>query len=399
MLTKFINLVLLCIVISNCQKKEKEELTSPRNLIAFNLLSRCTSLDVCFDRFASGSGNGANITIIRPNGTILYQRETRGNLAALSRTTYSPIFSASKWITAAVTMAAIEDTSNNLSLNTTVSSVMPEWTGTKGSITIRQLLAFTSGLHAANRGGGSESCINTLPAVATGVDKDSCLTNIRNNTSSDAPGAFFVYNSNHMAVVQRLLERRLNQTWAQIFTRYIAGPSRLNFDATQAVWSGAIGSATQADGSLSGAYGLALSGEHYTRFIQMLLNDGVYVPTQGSSVQILSAASVRAILQDQYETNTQIGFSQFAAFGYRWRYGLGNWRFCSTPDNISQCETDLVSHSFGANGFYPWIDKVRGYGVVVATNIPAGGFIIPNSASSLFFGEDAKPFIIRLLSN
>ncbi|MEQ9363327.1 MAG: serine hydrolase domain-containing protein, partial [Leptospirales bacterium] len=340
--------------------------------ILFNLATTCRSVDDCYMVFAGQAASfaGSSLQISKRDGTQLYARDV-GNL---TRRTYGPIFSASKWITAAVILAVIEDggIASPFDLNLTTATALG-WTGTKGTITMRQLLSFTSGLRENNRTSGSNACIQELPTGAGATEKNACIESIRASTADDVPGASFVYNSNHMAVAQRIAEIRTGQTWEQLFVTYIAGPAKLGFDTSQAKWYANI-QTQSGDGSLAGAYGLRLTAEEYMRFNLTLLNDGVY-----NGTTILSSASVTALLQDQYESNTQIGYSQFAAFGYRWQYGLGNWRQCNTPSNVSLCDLEVQNHSFGANGFYPWVDRARGYAAVIGANI-SGGFIIPNAA-------------------
>lgn len=361
-----------------------------QDLLLYNAGTTCRSVDECYLSFAAGAANfsGSSLQIYKRDGTNLYTK----HVGALTHTTYGPIFSASKWMTAAVILAVIEDggIASPFDLNLTTGTALG-WTGTKGTITMRQLLSFTSGLREANRTSGSNACISELPTGASTAQKNACIESIRTSTADDTPGASFVYNSNHMAVAQRIAEIRTGQTWQQLFVTYLAGPTKLGFDTTQALWYANIREQS-GDGSLAGAYGLRLTAEEYMRFNLMLLNDGVY---NGNT--ILSSASVSALLQDQYESNTQIVYSQFAAFGYRWQYGLGNWRQCNTPSNISLCDLEVQNHSFGANGFYPWVDRARGYAAVVGADI-SGGFIIPNAAQSLFLGEDIKRNLSQLLS-
>ena len=205
-----------------------------------------------------------------------------------------------------------------------------------------------------------------------------------------------------MAVAQRMAEKKSGLLWSTgnpstgIFEKYLAGPSKLNFDLTKAKWYGETRSTASIESSLSGAYGLQLSGEQYLKIVQMVLNEGTYInPESTSRTVILSSSSVTELLKDQYESNTKIGYSQFAGFGYRWHYGLGNWRHCKEPESSSECDKTLNSHSFGANGFYPWIDRNNNYAAVVAVNIGFGNPL--ESAITLFFGEDMKPKILELI--
>lgn len=379
------------------QDDKKEEI---KKMLVYNELARCKTLNECFDRMAEGSQTGASLQVFTKGGTRVYSRES----GTLTSGTYGAIYSASKWITAAVIMAMIgieEDAPGTflkpITLATTTGDALG-WSGAKGAITVEQLLSLTSGLYSDTNAQGVGSCIMTLPAGASDADKDSCVTSIRDNTGSDAPGAFFTYNSNHMAVAQRIAEKVAGQTWQNLFKTYVA--DKLGF-TTEALWYANPRDRT-GDGSLAGAYGLWLSADHYARFLRMLINDGLYSDGVLNN-QVLKPGKAAVILQDHYGPSTAIKYSQFASFGFRWHYGLGNWLFCSAPDNPAACGADLVNHSFGVNGFYPWIDRNRNYYAVIGVdffraNISNGiiSMIVPN-ATSLFFAEQAKPFIYQLL--
>ncbi len=371
-----------------CTMQDDEPLEDPIFLAGAGAALACKSLAECFTQFAGTTTNGAALMVYKTDGTMVYENTS----GATGYDTTVPIFSASKLMTAAVIMAAIDATAG-FDLNTTTGSTLSGWTGAKANITMRQLLAFTSGLVtvSGSRLSGSESCISSLSASASDADKDACIAQIRDNTSNDyAPGSTFVYNSNHMAVAQRMAEIKTGKAWQTLFNDEIATPMGFTSEKT---WYGNI-TDKSGDGSLAGAYGLYLSPRDYLNFLRMLLNNGTF-----NSTTVLTSASVTEIFQDQFESNTTIGYSQFALFGYRWRYGLGNWRFCTNTTDATACDTDLVSHSFGANGFYPWVDRNRGYATVIGVNGIQPGLlsIIPSSAGSLFFGETIKPYILQSL--
>ncbi|MDF3820728.1 serine hydrolase [Leptospira sp. 96542] len=369
------------------------------------ILSSCYSLDSCFDNYTRSTDEGASFQVYNETATRIYARQN-----TLDYTTYKPIASGSKWVTAVTAMRAIDcnagtagtcgtvtngscATGGTLNLSRTTGEVLG-WTGTKGTITLRQLLAFTSGLNAGgSSGSGQASCISTLPAVASASEKTACVETIRDQ-STGTPGALYQYNSNHMAVAQRMLEVSCNKTWAELFTQLIVTP--LGWDANQAVWSGNSRGGTATDGSLSGAFGLTISPDAYARMLAALLTGGTAKNAAGANVtNFLTANSVTEILADQYQGAT-IGYSQFASFGYRWQYGLGNWRYCTVTNVPSECDKDLISHSMGINGFYPWIDKNKNYMAILAVNNIGRKnslSLVPATATSLFFAETVRPLI------
>ena len=396
----FLSLLFILVACST----EIEKKSSTNFLLNALIAQNCVSLNDCFDRYARTTDEGATFQIYSSSGVKVYSRSQ-----TLDYSTYKPIASGSKWVTAVTIMRAIDcvagtstvscgiltscNTNGAVTLSTTTSNAL-SWTGTKGDITLRQLLSFTSGLNAGgSNGAGQASCISTLPSGAGNTEKDACANSIR-DTSTGTPGQYFQYNSNHMAIAMRMLEKKCNATWSQIFTAAIVTP--LGWDSSQAVWKGNYQSSTTTDGSMSGAYGLTISSEHYIRMLSALLRNGT---ASGDVSGFLSTNSVSEILNDQYNGAT-IGYSQFAAFGYKWQYGLGNWRFCSTPSVPSTCDTDLLSHSLGINGFYPFIDRNKGYYAILAVNnlgVKNSIALLPATANSLFFVESVRSYIHTLL--
>ncbi|TGM72354.1 serine hydrolase [Leptospira mtsangambouensis] len=400
----FLSLVSSLIV--NCQKPLATD-KDTQSLLVAGIFGSCFSLDTCFDQYAKTTDEGASFQVFDGSGNRIYARQS-----ILDYNTYKPIASGSKWVTAITAMRAIDCNSNSgtfancgtvttgtcatggtLSLSRTTGDILG-WTGTKGTITLRQLLSFTSGLNAGGgNGSGQATCISTLPVGASGTQKDTCVNEIRDQ-STGTPGALFQYNSNHMAVAQRMLEISCGKTWNTIFTQLIVTP--LGWDASQAVWKGNYRTTEDTDGSLAGAFGLSISPEHYARMINALLMNGTAKNASGGNIaNFLSTTSVTEILADQYN-GAKIGYSQFSAFGYRWQYGLGNWRFCTTTDVPAECDKDLISHSIGINGFYPWIDKNRNYMAILAVNNIGrknGLSLLPASSTSLFFAETVRPLI------
>lgn len=404
-LAKILITTLLIVSQYNC-KGNIEKDRGAEALLLTGILSSCFSLEECFDQFLSTTDEGATLQIFNQTGERIFARES-----GLQYNSYRPIASGSKWVTAITAMRAIDCNAGNgggtcgtvgagscatggtLNLNRTTGEVLG-WTGEKGTITLRQLLAFTSGLNAGGgNGSGQATCISTLPLGANDTQKNNCVNEIRDQ-STGTPGALYQYNSNHMAVAQRMIEVSCAKSWDTIFTQLIVTP--LGWDASQAVWRGNFRVGTDTDGSLAGAYGLSISGEHYSGLLYSLLSNGTAKRANGTTTaNFLSTSSVTEILGDQFGS-AKIGYSQFSAFGFQWQYGLGNWRYCSVPNNPTECDKDLISHSIGINGFFPWLDKNRNYMAILAVNNLGrrnGLSLLPASATSLFFSETIRPLI------
>ncbi|WCL49928.1 serine hydrolase domain-containing protein [Leptospira sp. GIMC2001] len=372
----------------NCHNDQDDDSASLLVLAGIGA-GQCSTIDNCFDRFSRTADEGASLIITDRNNRTIKERE----FGTIANDRHQIIFSGSKWVTAVTIMRVIDQNKcNSLNLESTTANVLG-WTGTRGTITMRQLLAFTSGLNDRGGASGQDSCIANLPENATSAQKDSCVNSIRDNTKNDTPGALFVYNSNHMAVAQRMVEVACNQTWKQIFQTEVSLP--LNWSLTETKWVSGLGGTLGGDGSLAGAYGLIVSPREYSRLMLALLRSGNAYNGTSDVNGFLSANAVSEILSDQYRGAT-IGYSQFSAFGYSWTYGLGNWRYCSNPGNPTECDKDLISHSVGANGFFPWLDRNRGYfGIVSVNNQGVKNSLtnLPPTGSSLFFAETIRPMI------
>lgn len=236
-------------LIMNCQKPVATD-KDTQSLLVSGIFGSCFSLDTCFDQYAKTTDEGASFQVFDGSGNRIYARQS-----ILDFNTYKPIASGSKWVTAITAMRVIDCNAGNatncgtvtaascnngavggaISLSRTTAQVLG-WTGTYANVTLRQLLSFTSGLNAGGgNGSGQASCISTLPAGASSTQKDSCVDVIRDQ-STGTPGALYQYNSNHMAVAQRMLEVSCNKTWDTMFTQLIVTP--LGWDASQAVWRG-----------------------------------------------------------------------------------------------------------------------------------------------------------------
>lgn len=405
----YFKLLILLILVSRCSilKLEPQQDTSIRDtLFLASIIDRCDTIPSCFQRFARTSDRGAALLVVDKENQILYKLE-KGNIA---HDKHQMIFSGSKLITAVVIQRLIQRNINPcnlkkgggtfsppLNLNTTTGDVFG-WTN-RGNVTLRQLLAFTSGFNF-QRQGFQDACIANLPVNASDEDKDRCVESIRDNTVNQNPGEFFHYNSNHMAIAQRMVEVACGSSWANLYRDEVAIP--LGFDVSKTFWAGnfTLDGQPKSDGSLAGAYGLVISPEEYSRIMLALLRDGNGFNGISDVPGYLQPSKVQEILADQSE-GAKIGYSQFAAFGYQWRYGLGNWRYCSVPENPSKCEEDLVSHSIGINGFLPWLDRNRGYfGIIAVDNLgrKAGIPILPPPGNSLFFMETIRPKIHKELN-
>lgn len=231
-----------------------------------------------------------------------------------------PIASGSKWLTAATIMTLVDD--GLLSLDAPIAHYLPGLAGDVGQVTLRQLLSHTSG----------------LPDYAPSLDDPSItlaerVDQILQAGLDEPPGTEFDYGSVSFQVAGRIAEVVSGQPWAELFEARIKGPL--------AMWSTTYGSSLNP--MLAGD--VVSSARDYSRFLQMLLDQGTY-----HGRRVLSAASIAEMQRDQTHGVPLIVTMHEDGR----RYGLGEWR-----DAVDAQGNAVQLSSQGDTGFSPWIDLQR----------------------------------------
>jgi CubicO group peptidase (beta-lactamase class C family) len=235
-----------------------------------------------------------------------------------------PIASATKTLSAAVLMSLVD--SGLLSLDDTVGQYLPEWnTGQKALITLRMCFAHTSGMNATHPAVGDDTL--TLRQAAA---------QIATAPLSATPGTQFVYGGVSMHVAGAVCEVAAGQSWTQLFQQRIAAP--LGMTATDYLAFGTTLNPRIAGGARSNV-------PDFARFVEMLRRSGVH---QG--VQVLSAASVDAMLSDQTAGATIVA----TPHPEQAPYGVGIWL-----DRRDANGNTLVASGVGAFGFTGWVDRAH----------------------------------------
>lgn len=240
------------------------------------------------------------------------------------------IGSASRWLAAAAMMTLVDQ--GTLALDDSVAKYLPEFTGAKAAITIRQLWSHNSG----------------LPATDVSIDDrtltlEECVRRIAAGPLPSLPGTAVADGSVSIQVGARVCEAISGMTWQEFFRVRIAEP--LDMASTTFNVRGFNRNPNVAGGARSTA-------EDYARFLTMLLQNGIW-----SGKQILSKEAVAQIEQDQsaasaivatpYSTVVSLLPSTSGA-----RPGLGMWREQTDPVT----GTLLIASCPGTYGFTPWID-------------------------------------------
>lgn len=294
-----------------------------------------------------------------PGVTVVFggtgQEPVRADVGQISADTRYPIASASKWLAAATVMALVDE--GRLSLDKPVSTWLRGARGTARKLTLRQLLAQTSGVAG---GLGEMYDLKQDYRMTLRQSADEVLA----RPLSTAPGAVFNYGGPGFQVAGAVVEAVTGQAWEEVFQSRIARP--LGMSAT--VWTHLkLGEATPPAAETRNPLlqgGAISTADDYVRFLEMLAGKGIY---KGS--RVLSEQAVTEMMRDQTPAAKMLPTN--AALLESAHYGLGNW--CETWDVQGRCTR---SSSIGAFGTYPWVDLPTGRFGLVFINRQTDAFAV-----------------------
>ncbi|TDR45754.1 CubicO group peptidase (beta-lactamase class C family) [Tahibacter aquaticus] len=292
----------------------------------------CTfdAVDVRMNELLQNAGlDGGAVLIGRADG-VLHERY----FGSYDANTTIAIASATKWLSAIRIVQLAER--GRLDLDAPVAGLLPQFTGLKGSMTLRQMFS-----HSAGYGDDEDSPVlrTNQPSLAAAVDSIACCIAFPSNWT---PGSQFAYGGISMHVGGRMAEVATGLDWQQSWRDDIGTPLGI----ASIDWQG-LGATANYRISGSGRSTL----RDYGRVLQMLAGDGV-----GNGRRILGSAALQALYADQTAT-LPVAYAPPSAPA-EVHYGLGNW---IDP----QAGAALPLHSsLGAFGFFPWLDRQRKlYGV------------------------------------
>jgi CubicO group peptidase (beta-lactamase class C family) len=257
------------------------------------------------------SANGSSLLIFKDD-EVIYEHY----FGDYNENTVHGIASASKMMTAATIMTLVDD--GLISLDDYISKYLPDFSGEKETITIRQCLSHTSGLpeDISSRWDGS-------------ITLQECVAQISQLEMKATPGAKYSYGGASLHVAAAVAEVATGKPWAELFHERMAVP--LNMPDTSYP-SPSIQNPSVAGGCYTKLW-------DYAHLCEMLLNEGIY-----DGKQVLSAKSVEEMFCDQTAGAEPEGAE----------YGLGAMRDLVDADGRA---TQVSSP--GALGFTPWIDYNR----------------------------------------
>ena len=264
-----------------------------------------------------------------------------------------PIASASKLITALLALKLVDE--GTVSLSDHPQQYLDWWTDDptdpRSTVTLEQLLAFTSGFSGNTGLGDSEGipCVEDANSNLT-----DCAQTIYDDFFSYEPGESYYYGPAHMHIAAAMLVAATGESWGDLFRRLMYEPlgmSRLT----------AYQLPSTDNPRASG--GLLASPQNYAKILTALVKS-----------ELISEDSMQELTRDRTPVGTQFVTVPSTADDYGdWHYALGCWRECSETEYSAVCDEPGIISSPGAFGFYPWFDQKTGYWGIISTMIRVRG--------------------------
>jgi D-alanyl-D-alanine-carboxypeptidase/D-alanyl-D-alanine-endopeptidase len=304
-----------------------------------------------------------------PMGLVVYDdtgtKVFEGMYGGFTADRFVAIASASKLVSG-VTLFRLID-AGFLSLDSTTAQVLG-WTGEKGTITLRHLLSFTSGLAPEH-----------LCTYQPNISLADCVEQIRQADMVGAPGTRFDYGSTHLHVAARMAEVATGSSWNQIFDIQLRQP--LGLSSQFAFYARPRQGDDPDPINPLPAGGMRASMNEYARVLRFVFDKGRW---QGAQIMLPGIFDLQTVTPypDAVVMTTP-------AANPNVRYGLTAWLECDTPQTGCQ-----VISSPGVFGFTPWLDRETGYYAIL-------GMELSELAADQGYGprlqQQLKPLIIEAL--
>lgn len=256
-------------------------------------------------------------------------------------TSYSSA-SAIKWVTAAVILRLVEE--GLLGLDDHPQDYLEWWTSDpedmRSSVTLRQLLAFTSGFSGMPFGDNTPRCLNDESTTI-----ELCAEDIYGSAFSYVPGESYFYGPSHMQVLAAIAQAATGESWADLYASRVAGP--VGMVDTEYNWPSTDNPRISA--------GAQTTMQDFQRFAQAMLTNAHW-PTTWNEMIIDHTPSPQVNIEYSPMSNPNRG----------WHYGLGVWIECLNPQWDESCDSVDVISASGIFGFHLWVDLARGHYAVLA---------------------------------
>jgi serine-type D-Ala-D-Ala carboxypeptidase/endopeptidase len=249
------------------------------------------------------------------------------------------IASASKLVSGVTLLRLID--AGYLTLDSTTGQWLG-WEGTKGEITLRHLLSFTSGLEP-------ENACTYQPAIPL----EECVDAIAQADLLGPPGSRFDYGSTHLHVAALMAEVAVGSDWNAIFDAQLREPLRLapEFAYYSAPRQGL--DPRPINPLLAG--GMRASMNDYAHVLRFVFDKGKWQGSQLMSPDLFDLQSIAPYPDAVIGTSPNLMNA---------RYGLTAWLECPTP--ATGC---AAISSPGLFGFTPWLDRTAGYYAILGMQL------------------------------
>lgn len=324
--------------------------------VAIAFFAHCTAtaqpfdvsgIDAIAQRALDGDGIDSPVPgfdlLLLKDGAIVYHRA----FGAWSLDRVAAADSTTKTISGAVILSLADASPNPFTLETRLSTYIPEFTGFKHNITVRQAFSHTSGLRD-----------NLIAVGATTPSLAAAALNIADDLMEALPGAEFEYGGTSMHAAGAAAEVASGLPWNTLFQQRIAGP--LGWVHTRYVLSN--------EGNPRIAGGCESNATEFSRFLEMLRRGGMH-----GSTRVLSEAAVQSMLTRQTPVGIPIaGTPLDSPFTDGADYGVGIW----LAGRGAQNELSFAIAA-GARGFSGWLDLEDNIVGVFATDLSDSSNVQP----------------------
>jgi len=261
---------------------------------------------------------GGGVLRIEQDDVVIFERAYGGYTVADP----VPISSATKLLSTLVILSLVKD--GTVGLDTPARTLLPDWPKDKAAITLRMLLAQTSGLPARS------ACLETRSTTLA-----ACTLEIARTPLRAAPGTAFVDGGAGYQVAGRMAELASGKPWALLIQTRLMDP--LGFRST--------GFGRTDNPRIAG--GAQANASEYARALRQLL--------PGASPDLLGPTLRAAVLADQ-SGGVPLAQSAYGLAPGResLRAGLGVYR-----DRVASDGRALEAVSQGVFGFTGWVDTER----------------------------------------
>jgi CubicO group peptidase (beta-lactamase class C family) len=272
------------------------------------------------------------VALVYKDGKIIYQKALGQDF---NGKTQAPIYSSSKWLTAAMTMILVDE--GKISLDDPVVKYVPIFRSyMKNYITIRHCLSQTSGIEGDK--GGLAKIFQRKKFEAL----DDEVKAIAAREIANAPGKEFNYSNLGAEIVGRVLEVVTKKSFDRLIAERLLRPLKMR--GTNFV--------EDDGGAVNPAGGAKSTANDFINFLSMLLSKGMF-----EGRRILSEASVEEMMKPQFAEAT-LKFVPEVTKGFH--YGLGEW--IQEEDANGKSTTVSCPSLFGT---WPYIDKCRNYAAII----------------------------------